>query len=73
MFEFSTLTVGYIKHTFRLPNLPAAHTFHALREDNFIAGFGQGTGVNSSHSSVGAGYQCYSFVCHRVMLVMKNV
>ena len=36
-FQFTTLTVGYVEHTFTLPDLAAAHLFHPLREDDLVA------------------------------------
>ena len=35
--QFRTLTIGYVKHTLRLPDLSAAHTLHTFREDDLIA------------------------------------
>ena len=37
-FKFSTLTVGNVKHTFRLPYLSATHLLHSFREDDFVTG-----------------------------------
>ena len=36
LFELSTLTVGYVEHSLRLPDLSAAHLLHTLGEDHFI-------------------------------------
>ena len=36
--EFGTLAVGNVKHTLRLPNLSAAHTFHTFGEYHLVAG-----------------------------------